>query len=366
MTKTSETTSSSNNLRAVDAFSGAGGLSAGLISAGYEILTAIEMDRSVQSTYRRNHPRVHLIDADIRTVDSQKFQGIIPDMKIDLLVGCPPCQGFTSLTSKYRRNDIRNLLVREMSRLTSFLMPRAVMMENVPGLLNKGRRFYDELRHQLEKMGYMVQEGVLDVADFGVPQRRRRMVLLAGHGFTIPLPQPTHARDGEGGLRPWTTVRDTLEQIDRQPVELPDARKRGALAPDDWHVVRQMSIENKNRIKMTVAGKSREQLPENLRPECHQDGYRGFSNTYGRMEWDAPAPTITAGCTTFSKGRFGHPEEDRTISVREAALLQTFPIDYRFETQYMDHVCKMIGNALPPLFAEVLARQVKKALEENS
>lgn len=360
-----KTTDPSGSIGVVDVFSGAGGLSTGLASANCEVLAAIEVDRSVQATYRRNHPRSYLIDADVRTVDGKEIRRAIGDARIDVLAGCPPCQGFTSLTSKYRRNDARNLLVREISRLTSDLMPRALMMENVPGLLDKGRRLYAELRHNLEKLGYQVHEGVLDVADFGVPQRRRRMVLLAGHGFAIPLPQPTHAHNAEGNLQPWVTVREVLEQVERPPVELPDARKHGALAPDDWHVVRQMSTKNIERIKATVAGKSREQLPENLRPKCHQDGYRGFSNTYGRMEWDAPAPTITAGCTTFSKGRFGHPEEDRTISVREAALLQTFPIDYRFETPYMEHACKMIGNALPPLFAEVLARQVRRALEEN-
>lgn len=352
-------------MTAFDAFSGAGGLTIGLKSAQFRVLGAIENDAAILPTYRQNHREIKIFGRSIEQIQDEELLFLQKNNTVDVLAGCPPCQGFTSLTSKYRRFDTRNLLVKEMARLARIWHPRAIMMENVPGLLGKGRQLYEELRHHLEEIGYLVQEGVLDVADFGVPQRRRRMVLLAGYGFAIPLPQPTHARNGEGGLRPWVTVRDTLAQIERRPVELPNARKYGALAPNDWHVVRQMSTKNIERIKATVAGKSREQLPENLRPECHQDGYRGFSNTYGRMEWDAPAPTITAGCTTFSKGRFGHPEEDRTISVREAALLQTFPINYRFETPYMEHACKMIGNALPPLFAEVLARQVRTALEEN-
>lgn len=133
----------------------------------------------------------------------------------------------------------------------------------------------------------------------------------------------------------------------------------------NWHVVT-LSIQNRLRLQHARPGGNWSDIPEALRPPCHQGKYRGFPNVYGRMAWDAPAPTITGGCTTLSKGRFGHPEEDRTISVREAALLQTFPLNYQFDTPFMDHACNIIGNALPCVFAEVVARQCHKYLRAQA
>lgn len=355
-----------NHKIAFDVFAGAGGLSVGLNAAGFDVTGAIENDRNVIPTFISNHPNTAVSYCGVEELESSDITLAGLRGRIDIMAGCPPCQGFSSLTSKYRRTDPRNKLIWEMATMAKLLSPRAIMMENVPGLLGKGRSLYNQVCGELKKQGYLINEGILDVADFGVPQRRRRMVMLAGRDFEISLPTATHAYNGKNDLLPWTTVREALEPINKAPIIFEKSAQGRKSPSQDWHVVRRMSERNLERIKMTVAGKSREQLPEKLRPDCHQDGYRGFSNTYGRMQWDMPAPTITAGCTTFSKGRFGHPEEDRTISVREAALLQTFPMDYRFETPHMEHVCKMIGNALPPLFAEVLARQVRKALEENT
>ena len=150
-----------------------------------------------------------------------------------------------------------------------------------------------------------------------------------------------------------------------EPLTLPEARKSSNLQGSDWHVVRSLSALNIERLKAAIPGESWTSIPEHLRPKCHRGGYKGFSNVYGRMEWSQPSPTITGGCTTFSKGRFGHPEGNRTISVREAALLQTFPRDYRLEVPYMEDVCNVIGNALPCDFAEELAKQCYLALSDN-
>ena len=143
----------------------------------------------------------------------------------------------------------------------------------------------------------------------------------------------------------------------KEPVTLTDARRNGKVERTDWHVVRTLSSANVKRIRAAKAGRTWTDIPETLRPGCHRNGYEGFTNVYGRMEWDRPSPTITGGCTTFSKGRFGHPEKDRTISVREAALLQTFPADYLFDVPYMEYVCNVVGNALPCDFAEAMSRQ---------
>ena len=345
------------SLTAIDAFAGGGGLTVGLKRAGFRVAAAVELEPHAFATYKANHPEVSCLKQDIRTVTGAALLKHAGLDQLDLLAGCPPCQGFTSLTAKYReRKDPRNSLVLEMARLAKETRPRAVMMENVPGLTRKGRPLYDKLRERLQDLGYIITAGILQVADYGVPQLRRRFVLLGGLGFRIALPKATHSRDANNGLAARRTVRDAIEDMP-EPVPLRQAKARGNLEESDWHVIRDLSARNLERIKRARAGKSWEQIPQRLRPPCHRTGYVGFTNVYGRMEWDQPSPTITGGCTTFSKGRFGHPDANRTISVREAALLQTFPADYRLDTPYMEHACNIIGNALPCDFAEAVSRQ---------
>ena len=345
---------------AVDLFAGGGGLTVGLKDAGFSVAAAVEIEPHACATYTANHPKVRLLKKDIKKVSGRELLDIAGG-SVDLLAGCPPCQGFTSLTAKYDRVDPRNQLICEISRLAHEVRPRSLMMENVPGLTRKGRDLYDELKRALRNDGYELTEGVLEVANYGVPQFRRRLVLLGGLGFAIPLPSPTHAKDGGSGRSPWRTVRDAIGDM-RRPTTLSDAKREGRLNDSDWHVVRDLSPANMKRLQAAKAGKSWRTIPEELRPACHHGEYRGFSNVYGRMRWDRPAPTITGGCTTFSKGRFGHPTHDRTISVREAATLQTFPDNYRFDVPYMEHVCNVIGNALPCDFAAVVSERCYKAL----
>ena len=348
-------------LRSIDVFAGGGGLTVGMKRAGFEVVAAVEIESNAYSTYRVNHPEVHILKQDLTTVSGTDLKDLAKAEQIDLLAGCPPCQGFTSLTSKYKRKDTRNILVLEMGRLAEEILPRAIMMENVPGLVDKGKNLCGKLKKQLQHLGYVCTQGILQVADYGVPQRRRRFVFLAGLGFKIDLPRPTHSRTGRNGLPTWRTVRDAIGHM-KEPMKLAEAKKQGGVERFDWHVVRNISHQNTKRIASTEAGQDWTSIPEQLRPQCHKGEYRGFSNVYGRMEWDLPSPAITSGCTTFSMGRFGHPEKNRTISVREAALLQTFPEDYMFDTPYMGHVCSIIGNALPCDFAEVVSRQCRAKL----
>lgn len=353
-------------LTAIDAFAGAGGLTVGLKAAGFRVVAAVELEKHAFATYKANHPEVRCLKQDIATVSGSALLKHAGTDHIDLLAGCPPCQGFTSLTAKYKKKeDPRNQLVLEMARLTEETLPRAVMMENVPGLTRKGDGLYQQLRDRLEALGYRLTDGVLQVADYGVPQLRRRLVMLGGLGFDIPLPNATHSRSPSAELVQWRTVRDAIEGMPI-PLTMPEAKALGDIDRTDWHVVRQLSPRNLERIKAAIAGQTWTKTPEHLRPACHRDGYVGFTNVYGRMQWDHPAPTITGGCTTFSKGRFGHPEADRTISVREAARLQTFPDDYRLDTPYMDYVCNMIGNALPCDFAEAISRKCAERLRHQA
>ena len=349
-------------LTAIDVFAGAGGLTVGLKRAGFRVVAAVELEPHSFATYKANHPDVKCLKQDIATVSGAALLDLAGTDRVDLLAGCPPCQGFTSLTAKYKdKDDPRNGLVLEMARLAEEIRPQALMMENVPGLTQKGRSLYGRLRSRLQALDYRLTEGILQVADYGVPQFRRRLVLLAGRGFEITLPDVTHSGAPTGDLAPWRTVRDAIESMP-EPVTLAETKARGQVERSDWHVVRELSRKNIERIKAAKAGETWTHIPEHLRPNCHRDGYIGFTNVYGRMEWDRPSPTITGGCTSFSKGRFGHPKADRTISVREAALLQTFPLDYRLDTPYMDYVCNMIGNALPCNFAEALSRRCVEQL----
>ena len=175
------------------------------------------------------------------------------------------------------------------------------------------------------------------------------------------MPTPTHSRTGAGGRSRWRTVRNAIGHMS-DAIPFVDAAKKGGAHLFDWHVVRNLSEANRHRLVHAEGGASGMDTPDHLRPPCHRGGYSGFSNVYGRMSWDEPSPTITAGCTTLSKGRFGHPEKLRTISLREAAILQTFPENYHFETVAFERACEIVGNALPCDFAEAVANRVGDAI----
>lgn len=294
-----------------------------------------------------------------------EIRATLGDRPLDLLAGCAPCQGFCSLTNKWARNDPRNDLVLEMGRLVRSLRPAAVLMENVPGVETRGRGVLRRFVQTLEESGYDVRQGVVQMADFGIPQYRRRFVLLAGRGFAIPLPTATHARapDEDEELRPWVTVREALGS-GGSPTRMLDAtRARGGPRSLGWDVVRDIRPQTKARLRAATPGETWRSVEESIRPKCHRGEYVGFTNVYGRMRWDRPSVTITSGCTTPAKGRFGHPDRRRTtISVREAATLQTFPKGFSFASDHIDEVCTLIGNAVPPMFAKVLGREVRKAL----
>jgi len=332
---------------AIDLFAGAGGLSTGLRVAGFDVRGAVELDPTSAATYRANHPSTHVVVRDIRSITGPWLlrEVGLERGELDLLTGCPPCQGFSSLRTRRRATrsgDPRNDLVQEVLRLIRSIRPRAVVLENVPGLAQNPR--FSLLRSGLTRSGYSHDFTVVDATRYGVPQRRKRLVLLALRGQR-PVPVDWAAPTGIV----FRTVRDTIAQLppaggSGDPLhDAPERRSRNVLA----------------RIQATPKdGGSRRDVPEEFALDCHlaSDGY---SDVYGRMAWDSPSPTITSGCHNPSKGRFLHPQEDRAITLREAALLQTFPPSYQFDlSRGKEHVARQIGNAFPPRLIEPIATRL--------
>jgi DNA (cytosine-5)-methyltransferase 1 len=351
---------------AVDLFCGAGGLTLGLKRAGFTVALGVEVDEKIARTYKANHPDTKLLIKDVRETSGKEILETTGLKAIDLVAGCPPCQGFSKLTDKYHRADPRNDLLLEMVRLVEEISPRVVMIENVAGLATRGKWILRECVGRLERFGYSVNTKVLQMADYGVPQSRRRLVLLAGKGFRIPMPRQTHCRRGDEKkqLKPWTTLADAIKKSDA-PVKLSVAQKHGGPQKFNWHVVRDLEKISLDRLKSLKQGNGRSSLPLRLRPTCHKNDDVGFSNVYGRLSWGRVSPTITSGCTSLCKGRFGHPSELRTISVREAARIQTFPERYKLDAEFMETACILVGNALPPKFARKVAVACLNELRAN-
>lgn len=333
--------------RAVDLFSGCGGLTLGLKQAGFRVVGAVEKDPLAISTYKANHKNICLWEVDIRDLPASKVMqrlGLKPG-ELDLLAGCPPCQGFSSIRTRNgasRNRDPRNNLVDEMLRFVSVMQPKAVMFENVPGI--KTREVFHRFCKRLTGLGYKVNWKIQDAADFNVPQRRRRLILMASRVALVSFPEKFTTRK---------TVRDIIGNL-----------VKAGTSSDPIHDLKENRSEKIIKLIQDIPanGGSRLDLPRNRQLACHKRT-NGFKDIYGRMSWDDVAPTITGGCFNPSKGRFLHPIENRAITLREAALLQGFPKAYWFPPSAgKQPIATMIGNALPPELIRHHAVQIKKSL----
>jgi DNA (cytosine-5)-methyltransferase 1 len=333
--------------RAIDLFCGCGGLSLGLKKAGFNVVGAVDNDKLAVETYKANHTGVEVWPKDIRELSTLTVKRRLHIRKgeLDLLAGCPPCQGFSSirtLNGSRAISDPRNDLIEEFYRFVNGFMPKAVMFENVPGLLEDYR--FKSLVNRLEVLGYRGKYDILNAADYGVPQRRRRLIYLAG-------------RDGWIDFAPKSKKRKMVLDVIG---DLPPAGKSG----DPLHDLpeRRTSVIMELIKRIPKDGGSRTDLPPEDQLECHKK-CNGFKDVYGRMAWNDVAPTLTSGCFNPSKGRFLHPEEDRAITMREAALLQGFPKRYKFPiVTNKSAIALLIGNALPPEFIKAHAKSIRRYL----
>lgn len=335
-------------MKAVDFFCGAGGLSRGLLDAGIDVRLGVDVDHRCAETYEANLPPAKFFCSDVKNVSRSDIVDRIGKYSSNdlLFAACAPCQAFSpQRRSKTRRADA-TILVSFACIIESF-EPRFVLIENVPGITKvNGFSAYRRFVRRLRTNGYQIAEQVLDAKYFGVPQTRRRFVLVAARGVTPKLPESDKSKNGE-----LATVRDAIAHY--PPISA------GAVHPRvPNHQSASLSPLNLERILNTPPnGGDRRDWPSKLTLECHKRSGVGHTDVYGRMYWDAPAPTLTGRCVSLSNGRYGHPEQNRAISLREAASLQTFRDDFVFYGTFQ-HMAQQIGNAVPVNLAQRLGNEL--------
>lgn len=332
---------------AVDLFSGMGGMTLGLRLARFRPAVAVEISDLAADTYQANFPSIHVLRADVRNLRGAELLAAaqLGNRRLDLLAGCPPCQGFSRLRTRNSGASIpdpRNDLLFEFVRLVEETRPLTVLMENVPRLLEDSR--YQQITDRLQELGFRVWSRILNAMHYGVPQRRRRLILIASRVGAVAAPVPASealcVRSALAGLSdPGRSNDPAHDHGEKRSTQV--QRVIAAIPPD---------------------GGSRMALPDDLQLACHEQR-DGYFDVYGRMAWDAPSPTITGGCINPSKGRFLHPEQDRAVTVREAAVLQGFPTRFTIRMDRGKYAAaEMVGNALPPEFVRRQAMPIRQTL----
>jgi len=340
---------------AIDLFCGAGGLAHGLQKSGIDVKLGIDIEPACKYPFEANNKAKFLLKSveDITKEELQEYYGVESDYT--LLAGCAPCQTFSTYNAKACSSDNRWWLLEQFSRLVKETSPDLVTMENVPGL--EKQKVFSDFVKTLEDKGYSVFHKVVNSADYGLPQNRKRLVLLASKFGEISLLTPKELKVK------LKTVRSVIEK-------LPPLKAGEIYTKDPLHQCAVLSDLNMKRIKKSVAGGTWEDWPMKLRAECHKkDTGKTFRGVYGRMEWDKPAPTMTTQFTGFGNGRFGHPEQDRAISLREGAIFQGFPINYKFVPKNTPiskgKIARMIGNAVPVKLGEIIGKSIVEHVKKH-
>ena len=340
-------------IQAVDLFCGVGGLTRGLERSGIDVRIGIDVDKHSRFPYEANN-RSRFLEEDVRSINGEVLSSFYEKGCIRLLAGCAPCQPFSTYSRPKRAKNADNWsMLNEFGRLIQEVQPELISMENVPQLISQPI-FQDFL---LALRDYEVHYEMVRCIDFGVPQTRKRLVLLASKLGTIRALKKQGKEDRERA-----TVRNAIGNLKSLAAGEQDQK-------DPLHACSSLTPKNLSRIRASVPGGTWKDWPDDLRLQCHQRASgESFASVYGRMEWGAPAPTITTQCYGIGNGRFGHPEQDRAISMREAALLQTFPRSYKLlrpgETPRFAVLGRLIGNAVPVRLAEHIGRSLIKHVRD--
>ena len=370
-------------LRVVDLFSGCGGFSSGFVMAGgFNIVAGNDIDDDCLEAFSLNHPEALCWSGSISDLDADRLLDSLSLMRgeLEVLIGGPPCQGFSRNRARRHRNgrfvdDPRNYLFVEFLRFVKAFLPRTLVVENVADMIIKeGGRFKDEILDSLDSLGYTTcNAAVLNAADYGVPQRRRRAFIIASRDVPVGLPSPSHSGEAQNGmlipLAPWRTIGDAISDLSSidggegtSPSSYADLPRndyqrllRGNAESVSEHVAWRLSRVQSERLSFLKQGEGVEALPPSLVPKST------YGSAYRRMSWDVPALTITTWMYHPGSGMFYHPENHRTITVREGARLQSFPDSTVFVGGKVSR-CRQVGNAVPPLMAAAIAREVYSAL----
>jgi len=333
-----------------DFFSGCGGTTRGFADAGISPLLAVDWDPEAIATFRLNFPGTPVIERDIREVGVEEVGGLLrpASESVMLFAGCAPCQPFAGHRQQPPGQDSRSFLLIEFLRFVTALNPELIFVENVPGMqrVSASEGPFADFVEELGRTHHVSYDTVCS-ADYGVPQTRRRLVLVASRLGPISLPEPTH---GPATGCPRSTVREWIGS-------LPAIAAGQAESGISSHRAMRLSDLNLERIRATPEGGDRRDWPDRLWPNCHRDGFNGHTDVYGRLSWDKPAPALTTRCISYSNGRFGHPIQDRALSAREAARLQTFPPSFEFAGSLTSQA-RQIGNAVPVVLARHFGRHL--------
>lgn len=339
---------------AVDLFCGVGGLTYGIQQAGIKIVAGIDLDESCRYPFEKNN-NSEFIHKNISDVTGKEIRKLLKGYDLKILIGCAPCQPFSShRKNKKNRQSHRDWsLLYQFSRVIKESKPHVISMENVPALVKE--QVFTDFVNELKLLGYFVNYSIVNAADYGIAQRRKRLILIASKKNTICLIKPTHNK--------YNTVKDVIG-------DLPIIESGEMCKSDRLHQTQRLSPLNHMRIRASIPNGTWNDWPEKLILECHKKaGGKSYSSVYGRMKWEDVSPTITTQFTSYGTGRFGHPIQDRAITLREGALLQSFPLNYVFskddEVINIKLISKHIGNAVPPRLGEIIGRSIIEKVQKK-
>lgn len=340
---------------AVDLFCGIGGLTRGLENSGIKVVAGFDNDESCRYAYEMNNNSL-FFKKDVTKLKGEDLLQFYPAGSLKVLAGCAPCQPYSSVgKGKKKHNKIDDEPLKAFARLVSEIRPEIVTMENVPNLI--GKPVFLHFIRTLRKAGFTIWYNLVFAPDYGVPQSRRRLVLLASRIGWIEMVPPVYSK------HEYLGVKDAISHLEEIPAG-------GVSKADNLHRSRNLSPKNMERIRSSRPGGTWNEWGSDLIVSCHKTEKGSlYKAVYGRMSWENPSPTITTQFFNYGSGRFGHPEQDRALSLREGAILQTFPPDYEFlhpkERPVFETVGRWIGNAVPVKLAESIGNSIVRCAKEN-